>query len=118
MTIYVDELEDWGWKMRGRIVQSCHMFTDALDLEELHLFAVRIGMRRDWFQPHKVAPHYDLVKSRRDLAVTLGAVEVGRRDASRIWKARRELVACSQAMDITSMESTKTIIIHGHERIE
>lgn len=92
MPIYVDALESWGWKMRGRPVQSCHMFTDAIDLEELHVFAERIGMRRSWFQPHRVAPHYDLTSSRRAAAVLLGAVEVGRREASEIWRARREAV--------------------------
>jgi hypothetical protein len=95
MTVYVDGLEAWGWKMRGRTVPSCHMFTDSRDLEELHAFAARLGMKRAWFQPHKVAPHYDLTRSRRDMAVSLGAVQVGRRDASRIWRERRALVACS-----------------------
>ncbi|WP_175795472.1 DUF4031 domain-containing protein [Burkholderia multivorans] len=93
MTIYVDALENWGWRLRGRLVPSCHMFTDAADLEELHVFAERIGMRRSWFQLHRVAPHYDLTSSRRTAAVQLGAVEVGRREASEIWRARREAVA-------------------------
>ncbi len=92
MAIYVDALEEWGWKMRGRAVASCHMFTDSADIEELHAFAAQLGMKRSWFQPHAVAPHYDLVRSRRDHAVSLGAIEVGRRQASSIWRARRELV--------------------------
>ena len=65
MTIYVDALEEWGWRMRGRTVASCHMFTNSADIEELHAFAAQLGMKRTWFQPHAVAPHYDLVKSRR-----------------------------------------------------
>ena len=69
------------------------MFTDSLDLEELHLFAEKIGMRRQWFQDHRVAPHYDLVPSRRSQAVLLGAVEVGRKEAGAIWKSRREAIA-------------------------
>lgn len=93
MTVFVDSLAEWGWKMRGRTVPSCHMFTDSADVEELHAFAVRIGMRREWFQPHRVAPHYDLTESRRDLALVLGAVSVERREASLIWRARRELLA-------------------------
>lgn len=92
MTIYVDQLEHWGWKLRGRIVQSCHMFTDSLDLEELHVFAERIGMKRAWFQESRVAPHYDLTQSRRALAVSLGAIELGRREACAVWRARREAV--------------------------
>lgn len=93
MTIYVDTLENWGWKLRGHTVASCHMFTDSADLEELHVFAEKLGMKRTWFQPHRVAPHYDLTKRRRDAALALGAVSVVRRDASRIWRERRELVA-------------------------
>ena len=92
MTIYVDALESWGWKLRGRTVRSCHMFTDSTDIEELHIFAERIGMRRAWFQPHRVAPHYDLTGTRRALAVRLGAVAVGRREASAIWRQRSQAV--------------------------
>jgi hypothetical protein len=92
MTIYVDSLESWGWKIRGRVVKSCHMFTDSVDLEELHAFAESVGMKRAWFQLHRVAPHYDLVPSRRELAVMKGAVEVGRHRATEIWRARREAV--------------------------
>lgn len=93
MAIYVDALENWGWKMWGRTVPSCHMFTDGSDIEELHRFAERIGMRRAWFQPHRIAPHYDLTPSRRAMAIKLGAIEVGRREASAIWKARRDLLS-------------------------
>lgn len=93
MTIYVDKLESWGWKLRGHAVDSCHMFTDSVDLEELHSFAESIGMRRAWYQDHRVAPHYDLTPKRRAQAVQLGAVEVGRKEASAIWKARRVAVS-------------------------
>lgn len=101
MAIYVDALASWGWKMRGREVRSCHMFTDSLDLEELHAFAERIGMLRAWFQPHnRVAPHYDLTSSRRAVAVQLGAIEVGRREASGIWRARREALLATTPENI------------------
>ena len=93
MAVFVDNLEEWGWKLRGRKTASCHLFTDSVDLEELHAFAESIGMRREWFQSHRVAPHYDVTPSRRALAVSLGASEVGRREASAIWRARREAVA-------------------------
>lgn len=93
MTVYVDALSNWGWVMYGREVKSCHMFTDAVDLEEMHQFAVRIGLRRAWFQPHRLAPHYDLTESLRLAAVQFGAVEVGRQDSSRIWRERQILVA-------------------------
>jgi len=58
---------------------SCHMmangYTDA-HLDALHKFAERIGLRRSYFQPHRIAPHYDLTKGRREAALRAGAVEV------------------------------------------
>lgn len=89
MTVYVDPLEDFGWVMRGRRVKSCHMFTDGLGLDELHELAGKIGMHGAWFQKHRLAPHYDLTPSRRAAAIAAGAVEVDRRRAVEIWRARR-----------------------------
>lgn len=91
MAVYVDQLAPWGWILRGHQVRSCHMFTDSADLGELHAVALRIGMKREWFQPHRIAPHYDLTPSRRLIAVELGVIEVTRRQARDIWRARREL---------------------------
>ncbi|HKQ24132.1 MAG TPA: DUF4031 domain-containing protein [Burkholderiales bacterium] len=88
MTIYVDALMKHGWNLRGYMVRSCHLFTDG-QIDELHAFAERIGMRREWFQP-KSTPHYDLTARRRRLAVACGAVEVDRRQAVAIWRAARE----------------------------
>lgn len=93
MAIYVDNLENWGWVLRGKRVASCHMFTDEIDLTALHKMAQDIGMKLSWFQDKQTAPHYDLVQSRRELAISLGAIEVGRREAATIWKARREQLA-------------------------
>lgn len=98
MAIYVDQLANWGWVMRGRVVRNCHMFTDELNLEELHLAAERIGMKRQWFQAHRIAPHYDLTASRRLVAVSIGVIEVSRREASAIWKARRDLEQAIEPM--------------------
>ncbi|AHY25349.1 hypothetical protein PS2_103 [Serratia phage PS2] len=82
--IYVDVLMDHGWKMRGHRVKNCHMFCDG-DLEELHLFAESIGMKRSWFQNKRV-PHYDLREVRRNDAVLKGAKELTRKEAVAIWK--------------------------------
>lgn len=92
MTVYVDDLVSWGWKMRGRTVDSCHMFTDQVDLEELHRLAAAIGMRRAWFQEHRLAPHYDLTPGRRKAAIAAGAVPVDRHRAVEIWRERRAQV--------------------------
>lgn len=48
----------------------------ADDLAELHELAKKIGLKPLWFQDHPRVPHYDLVSSRRRLAVAQGAVEV------------------------------------------
>jgi hypothetical protein len=92
MTVYVDELLNFGWKLRGREVASCHLFTDQVDLSELHDLAERIGMQRAWFQVSRTAPHYDRTAARRRAAIDAGAVAVDRRQASTIWRARREAV--------------------------
>ena len=47
------------------------------DLEELHTFAQSIGLRRDWFQNHRLIPHYDLKPRLRRAAVAAGAEQVG-----------------------------------------
>jgi hypothetical protein len=87
-----------GWSERGEIVVvvdelvarpdakircfragSCHLAANGyseLHLDALHKFAARIGMKRSYFQPHKIAPHYDLTKNRREAAIIAGAVEV------------------------------------------
>jgi hypothetical protein len=93
MTIYVDSLAEWGWRPHGVPVPSCHMFTDEIDLTALHAMAARIGMRREWFQDKRSAPHYDLVPERRAAAVAAGAVELSWDDAAQVWRARRAALA-------------------------
>jgi hypothetical protein len=75
--IYVDDAET-GW---GRGVWS-HMWSDASD-EELHEFAERIGMRREWHQspPKAKWSHYDVPTFRRAMAIMAGAKVVNRREA-------------------------------------
>lgn len=73
MTVYVDA-PIWGY---GRM-KMCHMFSP--DTDELHRMADAIGVARKWFQDPKTMPkvswpHYDIAKSKRALAVSLGAVE-------------------------------------------
>jgi hypothetical protein len=89
MSCYVDPLVRWGWKLYGRDTPSCHLFTDSVELDELHVLAARIGLKRRWFQAHRIAPHYDLTPTKRAAAIAAGAIEVDRRRASEIWKARR-----------------------------
>ena len=89
MAVYVDALQVWPNDRGIFLAGSCHLAADTLD--ELHEFAARLGMRRSWFQPGRGRhPHYDLVKSRRDRAVRLGAIEVSGRDLVLVWRAQRE----------------------------
>lgn len=92
MTIYVDPLMSWGWKLYGKEVESCHMFTDTVDLTELHEMARKIGMKPSWFQNRPSHPHYDLTKSRRDAAVANGAIEADFRKATEVMRTRRRLI--------------------------
>ncbi|WP_458071293.1 DUF4031 domain-containing protein [Rhodanobacter sp. BL-MT-08] len=92
MTVYVDSLHNYGWVVRGEVTPSCHMFSDEIDLFELHAIAARIGMRREWFQDKLAAPHYDLGPDFREAAIHAGAVAVDRRRAALIWRARRALL--------------------------
>lgn len=75
VTVYVDELADStpyrAAGARWRFKQFCHLWADSV--EELHEFAARIGMRREWFQPHRLLPHYDLTATRRREAIRQGA---------------------------------------------
>lgn len=95
--IYVDELFTWNGDYRGPDAEQarrvgarngdqwCHMFADAADCAELHAFALRVGMRREWFQ----GDHYDLTPAKRARAVRFGAKEVSRREAVEIWRKQR-----------------------------
>lgn len=71
MTVYVDRAEN-----RLGYMKMCHI---ADTEEELHAMANRIGLRREWFQNHGT-PHYDVSKAKRQEALRVGAVEIGRRE--------------------------------------
>lgn len=90
MTVYVDPIVNYGRKGSW-----CHLASDNLDDQtELHELAAEIGLRRDWFQPSKAHPHYDLRPSKRVAAVRCGAVEVGAVElAKRCSRLLRELAA-------------------------
>lgn len=77
MAVYVDDMQPCRPNARWRYRQACHLVAD--DLEELHAAAQAIGLRHEWFQNHPRLPHYDLVASKRALAVKHGAREVDRK---------------------------------------
>jgi Protein of unknown function (DUF4031) len=76
--LYVDELREFiktskQAKKHGKF--WCHLFSDS-SIDELHEFANLIGLKKEWFQSKKNFPHYDLVSSKRKLAVQFGAKEI------------------------------------------
>ena len=66
----------------------CHMIADTH--EELIAMASSIGVDSKWIQ-HKSTPreHFDICKSKRELAVKLGAIEVTGRDIALKIRAKR-----------------------------
>lgn len=66
----------------GRMMMA-HMIADSV--EELHRMADSIGVSRRHFQDKRI-PHYDICKSKRRIAVDLGAIEA---DELTIVKAGR-----------------------------
>lgn len=94
MSVYVDNLQNWGQSRTWRLGASCHMIADTLD--ELHEMADSIGMKRAWFQAKASTPHYDLTASRRDKAVKLGATVLDR--AAFVAKLQ-EIRAASRPLD-------------------
>lgn len=86
MTIFVDELQRWPTRIPCFRAGSCHLTTDG-PLEDLHAFAARLGLRRAWFQEHRLMPHYDLTAGRREAALAAGAVFVSAREQIRRRRA-------------------------------
>lgn len=73
MTVYVDQYHKLlrvpkKWEGGGHLIGT--------DIDELHKFAQSIGLKREWYQGHTGFPHYDLVQSKRNLAIIHGAVPI------------------------------------------
>ena len=61
-----------------------HMVSDE-NLEELHSFAVEIGLKRHWFEgTRKNHPHYDLTGKNKQLAIDSGAILVSSKEIVKI----------------------------------
>ena len=102
MTVYVDDAA-----IAATVGRTTARWSDLLahEHEELHAFAARLGLRREWFQdpltktrglrpePGSRAAenwHYDLTADKRLHAIQLGAVPVSRRELVEIIDPRYE----------------------------
>jgi hypothetical protein len=74
MAVYVGEQCSTVRTPRWPYKYAAHLFADSLD--ELHRFALSIGLRRDWFQDHPRLRHYDVTAGKRREAIQKGAVAV------------------------------------------
>ena len=99
MTVYVDSAHISATVGRHTSRWS-HLTAD--DKEELHAFAVRLGLRRSYFQtckanrlrcPPQTCPHwhYDVTEGKREQALQLGALQIDNRKWGEIIAARRAL---------------------------
>lgn len=80
--IYVDEIHNipcvLGLAKRYGNSWS-HLWSDS-EIEELHLFAEKIGLKRKYFQSKPFFPHYDVIPKKRKLALKYGAQYMPLRD--------------------------------------
>jgi len=90
MAVYVDPLMPTTPSKKWPFRASCHLYAD--DEEELHRFARRLGLKRSWFQSKKATglAHYDLVDTKRRLAVKLGALPQTISEAGTFFMAVRK----------------------------
>lgn len=90
--IYVDDAKIPAAVRNGSKIHTSewsHLTADTIG--ELHRFAVRIGLRRSWFQDDGVHPHYDLTAGKRWQAIRAGAQQI-------TWEQSAEISRRSGAM--------------------
>ncbi|MFA6917176.1 MAG: DUF4031 domain-containing protein [Parachlamydiales bacterium] len=92
MTTYVDNMQI-VW--RGK--RWCHLVADSL--EELHDFALRLELKREWFQQNASYPHYDLTIELRELALVLGATKGN----------RSQIIGCAKILKEQLMQSRREL---------
>jgi len=90
MTVYVDPEQRCKPTSKWRWRHVVHLFVaPETDLEVLHTFAEKLGLRRVWFQDGSTMPHYDLTRTKADLAVSMGAEQLTREQTVqyiRMWR--------------------------------
>lgn len=67
-----------------------HLITDD-PIDELHIFAEKIGLKRTWFQNHPRHPHYDIWGSKVRKAINNGAMFISSKELVRKLRKRKNL---------------------------
>lgn len=97
--IQVDELRTYHRRLRGwELTRWAHLTDSEDDVDALHAFAARLGLKRSWFQ-NGTRPHYDLTAGRRIDALRLGAVFVPAKAQAREALARRRARSSNKGTD-------------------
>jgi hypothetical protein len=87
VTVYVDDMYLYPMGQLGRMKMS-HMITDTT--EELVSMARTIGVQPKWIQRAGTArEHFDIAQSKREMALSHGAVAITLRQCSAMCARRR-----------------------------
>ncbi len=86
MGVYVDDAI-WAWQG----LKWAHLLAD--DVDELHRFALRLGIHRASYQgpPKTAVPHYDLTSYERRRAITYGAIACSRDEIVAVLRRLRSI---------------------------
>lgn len=97
MTVYVDDMQLFS-RVKGGPPNGArwsHLWADTL--EELEEFAAKLGLNPKWLQADS-AYHYDVVETKRKLALKLGAQPVAM--GSQLWvEAMQAAFAYKRALE-------------------
>jgi hypothetical protein len=84
---YVDEIVDWGevarakglrWTLWAHLIADTHV--------ELVAMATKLRLKSEWIQkPGTPDEHFDLIPSKRIMAIKYGAIPVSHIDLGQIW---------------------------------
>ena len=88
MSIYVDTLFPCLTNKNWKYNESCHLIGDTE--EELHNFAKKLGLKREWLHEHPKLNHYDLTKNTRAKAVKKGAIKINSRTLVSMMRKNNE----------------------------
>lgn len=70
------------------IDKAGHLISDKSE-DELHIFAKKLGLKKEWFQNNPKHPHYDVTTNRmRNKAIDIGAILINSKEIVKIFKRR------------------------------